>query len=340
MEKLIELLNDKTENKYNFMLKSALFEKSADFCMIEILYKDGQILNLEIKEFLLNEIFNVLPKDIKYEIKFIKNFVSEERIKDEFKEFMNKTFPSISYKLESVLANGTEFCLKVLIDELSFEHAKKKSFALEVEKYFKNMFKENDFSCDFESGTVFVEDEMELLKKNYREEEVDIYENRIINFFDALQVIGDEIDEPASYAKDKTEEQTGVVLCGKVSNFGFRVINTKRKKTEDTESSDENLNAEEETQQNEEPKKTEYQKKLFKWTLTDFTGEMKCVFMSNKENQSKIEKIDNDSVIAVRGNLIVNKYSGDLEMQVRDLSYCSIPENLVEYIDKKLQNHA
>ena len=107
MEKLIELLNEKTENKYKFMLKSALFDKSADFCVIEIFYKDGLILTKEIKDELLNHIFEVLPKNIKYEITFIKNFISEDRIESEFKNFMTKNFPSISF--HPVCAN-TYFC--------------------------------------------------------------------------------------------------------------------------------------------------------------------------------------------------------------------------------------
>ena len=43
MEKFIEEINKFTNNKYEFMLKSALLTKDADFCVVEILYKDGII---------------------------------------------------------------------------------------------------------------------------------------------------------------------------------------------------------------------------------------------------------------------------------------------------------
>lgn len=344
MEKLIKLLNEKTENKYKFMLKSALFDQSADFCMIEIFYKDGLILEKNIKEELLAQIFEVLPKEIKYDISFIKNFISEERIEGEFKTFMARHFPSISYNLKSVTLNEKTFIIDTIVDELSYDHAKKKNFDGEVQKYFKALFEEFEFVSKFESGKVFVEDELEVLKKNYKEEDVDIYEKRIIEVTDKLSIIGEEIEEPASYIKDKTEPMTGVVLCGKVSNFIFRVINTKRKKKDEDESENqqekpvlvepvEDENAENAQSENE--TKIEYEKKLFKWTLSDFTGDMKCTFMSNKENQSKIEKLDNDSVIIVRGNLEKNKFSGELELKVRDVSYCTIPEGLTEYIEWK-----
>ena len=333
MEKLIELLNEKTENKYDFMLKSALFEQSADFCVIEILYKDGLILTKEIKDFLLDEIYKVLPKNIKYEITFIKNFISEERIEDEFKYFMKKNCPSISFKLKSVKLIDKLFEIDFVVDELFFEHAKQKKLSSEIQKYFKNKFSEYDFEARFEVGVVFVEDELETLKQNYREEDVDIYEKRIINVADLVPIIGEGIDEPASYIKDKTEPATGVVLCGKISNFKFRVIDTKRKKKENSEQVDEIVEVQKEEVSSDDIQKPEYEKKLFMWSLEDFTGQIKCSFMSNKENQSKVEKLDNGSVIIVRGNAENNKFSGELEVKVRDISYCSIPEGLTEYIE-------
>ena len=331
MEKLIDLLNEKTENKYKFMLKSALFDKSADFCVIEIFYKDGELLNLEIKQALLDEIYAVLPTSIKYDIKFIKNFISEERVFDEFKVFMTKTFPSLSYQVSNVELNEKTFTINVLIDETSFDRAKQKNLDLVAQKYFKEMFEEFDFVCKYQSGQVFVEDEIELLKKNYKEEEVDFFEKRIIEYFDEVPLLGEKIEEPASYIKDKTDPFPGVVLCGKVTNFKYSIINTKRNKkdgkgeeiVEQTNEIDDAATA----------KKPEYEKKLFKWVLEDFTGQRKCVCSTNKETQAKIEKLDNGSVIVVRGNLVFNERIEDLEVRVRDLSYCSIPEKLEEHIE-------
>ena len=45
MENFIEALNEYTNNEYKFMLKSALLQKDADFCVIEIFYKDGIMLS-------------------------------------------------------------------------------------------------------------------------------------------------------------------------------------------------------------------------------------------------------------------------------------------------------
>ena len=47
---LIDELNKFTNNEYKFALKSALLQSNADFCVIEIFYKDGILLSIEKKK--------------------------------------------------------------------------------------------------------------------------------------------------------------------------------------------------------------------------------------------------------------------------------------------------
>lgn len=331
MEKIIELLNEKTDYKFDFSLKSALFKKSADFCDIEIFYKDGIILKPEEREFLHQEVLNVLPKKLHYNIQFVKNYISEETAAVEFKEFMTKNFPSISFKLENITLNDKVFEINFLVDELSFDHAERKHIDFEIAKFFKQKYKDYEFVAKFKPAVVYVEDELQKMKENYHEEEVDIYENRIINVTDIVPIIGEPIEEPATYIKDKKQPQTGVVICGKVRDVKFKVVKTKRKETDDisNEKNKKNKTAEE----NSETQKPEYERKIYFLQIEDFTGTMKCIYLSNKETQAKIEKIDTDSVIIVRGNTQIGKFSGEIEMSVRDVGYCNIPEGLTEYIE-------
>ena len=75
------------------------------------------------------------------------------------------------------------------------------------------------------------------------------------------------------------------------------------------------------------------QRKMYKFVLADFTGEINCVFFSNKTNQAAVEKLENGSVIVVRGTLEADEYSGGNTLKVKDIAYCSIPEGLTEYIE-------
>ena len=75
MENLIEELNNFTNNEYKFMLKSALLKQDADFCVLEILYKDGMMLSKQKKNELVEFCLKGLPTAFRYDIVFIKNFI-------------------------------------------------------------------------------------------------------------------------------------------------------------------------------------------------------------------------------------------------------------------------
>ena len=331
MEPLIQEINNLTNNEYKFTLKSAFLNQSADFCVLEILYRDGIMLKQQVKDLVKNHILSLVPSSFKYDIQFIKNFISEDRISDDVKVFMAKTFPSMSYSLTSVKLDGKKFVAEFAIDNLSFEHAKNKRFDLAFEKYFKGLYEDFDFACTYISDSVYVEDEEAMLKENYKEEIVDTTNLRVIEFFDTVHLVGDEIDGVASYIKDKKVPEEKVTICGKIKAVKEIIIKRKPKAKdgEEGESTEEVENVELEKEEDDTPK---YQRKLYKFSLEDFTGEMTCVFFSNKENQAKIEKLDVGSVVVFRGAVEEDKYSGGVSFKVHDIAYCSIPEGLEEYI--------
>ena len=346
MEKFTKEINKFTNDKFDFMLKSALLNKDADFCVVEILYKDGVMLSpkdkKEIEEFALS----ILPNKFKYEFNFTKRYINEERVFEDSTEFLSKNFPSVSNKIEKVTLKENKFEIFIVVDELSFVHAKERKVGQELEMFLKKKYDNFDYESHIEKGVVFVEDEKQEIIKNFREDSEDIYANRKIEFFDVVPLVGDfEEGLKADYIKDKTIPEPIVCVCGKIKSIQEKVIQRKLKpKTEESDSekqeepvSDESQ-AEEPEENKEEDKKEsvetpKYQRKLYKFVLSDFTGDMGCVFFSNKENQAKIEKLDKDSVIVVRGVLEADAYSGGNTLKVKDIAYCSIPENLTEYIE-------
>ena len=349
METLIEQLNDYTNNEYKFILKSALLQKDADFCVLEILYKDGTIISATKKQELVEFCENILPKVYKYSFNFVKNYINEDRIKDNFVEFMTKTFPSISYDLVDVALDGVKFDIKVKIDDSSYEHAKQKHFGTTAKTHFKKMYEDYEFDVHYEEDSVYKEDELQIMKENYVEEDVDIYAKRKIEFTNVVPLIGENFEEQASYIVDKKSPENEIVVCGKIKNIKDIVIKRKPKKeqeqTEEVVENAENNVIEEpepvaevsqETASNKQDEALpKYERKMYKWTMEDPTGEINCLFMSNKENQAKLEKLEKDSVIVVRGNLEDDKFSGGLTLKVKDLAYCSLPENFVEYVEWK-----
>ena len=346
MENIIDSLNNYTNNEYKFSLKSALLKRDADFCVIEIFYKDGMMITPEKKAEFDDFVLSKLPKAYKYDLKFIKNYISEERIESEVCDFMKKHFPSLSYKINSVKEDNLLFDINLSIDKLSYEHAKEKNLNGELVKFFKNQYEDYDFKCEYDSEEVYKEDEEELLKKNYKEETPDYSMKRKIEVSEIVPIIGEELEPFASYIKDKTVAEAGIVVCGKIKSIKPIVIKKKPKQekeqekaktenqqgeeTKEKEPANESENSNENQEENGEIK---YERKLYKFVLEDFTGQMSCVYFSNKETQAKAEKLDTDSVIIVRGNLEDDKFSGGLVLSVKDINYCTIPDNLEEYIE-------
>ena len=180
------------------------------------------------------------------------------------------------------------------------------------------------------------------MKQSYVEEEVDIFAKRKIEVTDIVQIVGEEFEPVAEYIVDKTVPEESVIICGKIKLIKDIVLKPRARKkqedesTENAEEQSEEVSAEPvEVEQQEPAETTGYQRKMYKWTLEDFTGSIGCVFFSNKENQSKLEKLDVGSVIVVRGKLEEDKFSKGVSLMVKDIAYCSLPEKFEEYIEYK-----
>ena len=354
IEPFIVSLNEKTNNEYKFSLKSAVLDSSADFCVIEILYKDGVILGKDKKDEIVKIATEILPKSYKYDFVLVKNFISEERIFEDVEIYLNKNFPSINFVLESVKRTDIKFDIKLKVDNHSMEHANQKTLNRTIENYLKSLYEEYEYACRFEGDEVYSENSIELLKQNYKEAEVDLYEFRKIEVSDKITLVGEDIVDNACYIKDFNTPIEDIVFCGKIKDIKPIVIKRKPKQevkeeqetdkntTEETlEESNENITEEvkeaaeileEINEPVEEKEQTGYQRKLYKFTLEDFTGGIGCVFFSNKENQAKLEKLEAGSEIIVRGALEDDKYAGGVSMKVKGIAYCKLPETFEEYI--------
>lgn len=318
---LIEILNEKTNNEYGFKLKSACLDDKADFCVIEILYRDGILLTrAKIEEF-ENIMLSELPKKYHYEFKFIKIYVTEESLKEEVEEYIRHNFPSIKFRLDEINKQDNVFKISLYIDELSFEFATNHDIKHQIEAFFAKKYEENQFNCEVFAEKIVKDDDFKTTPsspKNVKEDE-----RRVIEVTDKTEFIGDIIDSDASYIKDQVGEKESVVLCGKV--MGIRQIILKPKPKQSSE---------EKPQEDKEEKKskTPSGRKLYKWTLHDFTGDIVCSFLSNKQNQPKLDSLQNETEVLVSGNLVEDKYNGGYSLNVRSINLCKLPETFVEQI--------
>lgn len=353
-EILIDTINNLTNNEYKFMLKSATLDELADFCLIEIFYRDGIILDKDIKQKIEDKILELVPKEFLYKIVFIKNFISEERVSSDVCAYMDGNFSAIYYKIEKITAKDMNFEIEMSIDKMSYDYAMQKNLKNLVETILKNLYEDYTFNVTLRENIVYKKDEKQELINSYREEKIDESQFRKIDVTEITPLVNNEILGIPAYIMDKKKPEENVILCGKIKTIKSVVIKKKQKAedqsengTVETEQKDENESGEKENQStnqnSENAEKTDaekleieesakYERKLYKWSLEDFTGQMSCVFMSNKENQTKLESLTENTEILVCGKIEQDNYSGGVVMRVHDISYCKIPENLKEYI--------
>ena len=332
LEPLIVEINNITNNEYKFTLKSATLFEDADFCVIEIFYRDGVILSKTIKEKVESKILELAPKSFRYEIKYIKKFISEEQIKSDIEDLMKKNHTSIAFEVSQVQSNDMSFDIIVKVDTLAIKHAKKKQLSEIIKKYLEDLYEDYTFNCELLEERVFIEESNEKVIEAVEEE--DPYEKRIINFADTAAIVGDIFEGPAIYIADIAGKTDEIIVCGKVKNIKFIQVEKKQNSTENDENTAENDNNEEKVVQKDEEIKSF--RTLFKFNLDGFTGSIGCSINCNASNKSKLEQLKDNDVVAVKGKIFKNNFNA-LALKVSSLEYCKLPDTFEEYIAYKIE---
>ena len=157
MNNLEQILNQKTEDKYDFKIKSVNLTKSTGLCLVEIFYKDGIILSKKDREYVESELISMLPSGFKYQIKFIKNFVVNENVIDKIKFFFSHNFPSIFYDIAKVDCEKDLKLAIVEIDKAQMDYAQERNLKGQLEGF---LFENFNIKID-----VAVEENKEFLEK-------------------------------------------------------------------------------------------------------------------------------------------------------------------------------
>lgn len=318
MNNLEQILNQKTEDKYDFKIKSVNLTKSTGLCLVEIFYKDGIILSKKDREYVESELISMLPSGFKYQIKFIKNFVVNENVIDKIKFFFSHNFPSIFYDIAKIDCEKDLKLAVVEIDKAQMDYAQERNLKGQLEDF---LFENFNIKID-----VTVEENKEKTL-----EEIEVFDDdlpdfepvveRFIEVDNVTPFIGDITDNKAFYIKDKTEPGTDVVFCGKVQYFKEHEYNVMSKRKQDDEG-------------------TVITKYFYKFLLQGFTGKINCVFFANKLNVDKIRMLEDDNEIIVQGQLEEDKFNNGVSLRVKDISMCTLPETFEEYIAYKSEPKA
>jgi len=325
---IIDSLNEKTQNKFEFFLKDASLDVNSACCNIEIYYKDGTILSHTDRtdaEAYMRELF---PSGFNYTFKFVKNFITKDTIIPQITGFFKSSMPSVLFEVVSVKEENAGFNIKISIAEQTFDYFSKKDGERKLKSYLENYFSTN-FNVVVTNRIVNEVEEIIDLPFTLPES----HDERFIEISDIEAFIGDVVDLQPLYIKDvKNSAAQDVCVCGKVKFLKELSYERKSKKIENDI---ENKKVEDE---NSEEEKISNVRVYYKWVLEGFTGDMNCIYFTNKNTKEIMQTLANGDEIVVLGDLEKDKFSNNYTLKIKRISKCKRPDKFEEKIEWKEEN--
>ncbi len=327
--KIIEILNNETENKFGFKMKNATLKQGGNICVLEIYYKDGIILSIKDRLNLEKTIKSNMPQDFVYEIKFIKNFVNKDSILPQIEYYFKKNCPAILHAVGEIEVKESAN-VNLLIDEKSYERFENKRILADITKFL------NEYFCfDFSLTAIPFQIAEASAKQEEPEFDLEVLEPKVrtIDVTDVMKYIGEQIDDKPVYIKDVKTPIESVVICGKITFYNDVVRKPKEK--EEKPKKEAKTNEELEKQAEENSKAEQSVRKYYRIAIEDFTGKMSCIAFSTKGTLALLDALTVGTEVVVRGKVEEDKYSGGVSMVIKEISTCKLPSDFKEEVSWK-----
>ncbi len=311
--------NTLTDSKFEYLvLESVDVEIDKETVVVNLIYpeeKEQEVIAQ--KKTITDGVVRAMGLKSTCVVKLTKSHFDADFFKAKFLEFIDQ-YPSVSpfvfadsIKVEQL--DKYAFAVKISVDEDIFGYITARNLTADVKKMLASSYCE---TISFEFLPVAVEKpdaiaEAEEALASY------VYETNDGHFVipqNVEEFVGKIVYDRAGYICDATCERQNVVYCGKVSEF----TECERKPREGETTT----------------------KKFYKFTLTDPTGNLKCLFFPRKKKDGTVEtgnivNLENGKDVVVKGSLTENKFRGAVsyDMFVRSISLCTVPTE--EFVIKK-----
>lgn len=327
---IIDALNIETNDKFSFSFKDATLDMENESCNIEIYYKDGVILSAENREKAEKFMINKLPVGFEYNFKFIKNFITKDTIIPQINLFFRENMPAVLYTILGVEEKDNNFNITISIEDKSFDHFEK----LDGKKKLTNNL-ENYFCCKFNINVIDNIEE-EIIEEELPFVTIESHEDKFIKIDEVTPFIGEVIDVQPRLVKDVNfVEGQDVCVCGKIK---FLKELSYERKTKEKEPTDNKPKEEKNQTEDAESEKQSNVRIYYKWCLEGFTGDINCIYFTNKQTKEIMSSLQNGDEIVVVGDVEKSKFGNSFTMKIKKISRCKRPEKWEEKIDWKTEN--
>lgn len=331
IDEILTDINSKTGGEYGFALRGSVL-REGNLCDLDISYKDGCILGKDKRQELTFEIMKNLPAGYIYNIKFTKNYVTEETVKLEIERLVRMKFPALIYQFEGFV-EGDPARVIIRIDERLEDYTKTKNVGAEFETALHHAFFSN-FKVEFIKDTEFDD----LVDDVYDDPtEFEPVAPKTFTVTDVSPLCGELVGNTAGLIKNNKVVTPNAILCGKIKFL--KVSDIKKKSGEEATGSAEHektagtpgatVSVTESANASEKPGENgaqPYVKKYLKFVLEDPTGEINCIYFTTKTTQPAALKLDNNSEIIASGAIEEDKFSGGVTFKIKNINLCIVPK--------------
>ena len=308
---LMKKFNEETMDKFDYLkLSSVLVYVKTARIEIELLFpeKKQQEVNDNAK-LIINSIRKVVDSLAQVEVSFRKSHFDLDFYKKELQAFF-EDYPSIKplidYNNLTVIENGDVVELDFLLDESAYNYVIHKQIDKKLSTINENSFCEK-IIINFKP----IDSQVDVNVKPVKTQNDPVFglerdDGRTIIPENVSEIIGAPIEDRAYYISDCTKPDTEVIICGTISEMQ----ELKKKPKED--GTDGGV--------------------FYKFTLSDYTGSIKCLIFPNKRNSDKLCYIKSGMTVVLTGSTKQSTFRGvnTIDVFVKDVSACTLPSEFEE----------
>ncbi len=305
-------LNEATNNKYDFLRISKLnLDVGANslsvVCLLPQDISEDKFSEQDkkiIEEFCRSQV----PNTFALKIAFVKNLINQEAISKQVFNFISLKYQTILAQMDPSMTDVKIEGDRIVIDIYVFSTAQYfcENSSLK-EKLAKHIYNQNCVNKVVVNIKVCKSvDTDKLLKEREDVKYVDNGEIEIVG--DYHYMVGKDITRKPRYIEKYKKEMDGICVCGTVSDL--KRINIIDKKSHDRR----------------------LKNVLFKFTISDSTGKMDCVYFAKirkpkkgeREHTTCLDMLKDGDDVVILGNFKYSEYSDKNELAVVRLALCKI----------------